>query len=773
MEPWHQKRTYTFETNAESNDASTMTGNPRTTKYRICPLCETTCGLEIGIEADRVTSVRGDRADVFSAGFVCPKGAALIQLHNDPDRLRQPLVRRDGELQAASWDEAFAEIERRLVPIIGERGKDAVAVYLGNPNVHNFGLALYGQALLRALRTANIYSASTVDQMPKQLASGLMFGNFLSIAVPDIDRTDYLLVLGANPFESNGSLWTVPDFPGRLRALRQRGGRCVVIDPRRTRTAEAADEHVFIRPGTDAHLLLAMVNVLFAEGRVDLGRLTEHVRGTDLIEQAAREFTPEIATDKCGVPAETIRRLARELSAVRCGAVYGRIGTCTQEFGTVASWLIDVCNVLTGNLDRVGGAMFPKAAAFQSNSYGAPGVGRGVRTGRRRSRVRGAAEVMGELPVACLAEEIETLGEGQVRALITIAGNPVLSTPNAGRLDAALATLEFMVSLDVYVNETTRHADVILPGLSPLFIQHFDAAFPQFGYRNAVRYSPPVFTPPPDRPAEWQTLLRLTGIVTGQGANPDLDALDDFVATSQIQRAVADEHSSVCGRDGGEIFAALEGRRGPDRLLDLALRTGPWGDGFGAHADGLTLAKLETHPHGIDLGPLEPRIPEVLRTPSGKIELAPEALTADARRVRESASAPLSDELRLVGRRHLRSNNSWMHNLPLLAGGRPRCTLQMHPLDARRLGLADGSRARVTSRAGTLELPVELDEGIMPGVVSIPHGWGHDRPGARLRLAAEDPGVNSNVLADELALDPLSGNAVLNGIPVRVEALAA
>jgi anaerobic selenocysteine-containing dehydrogenase len=722
-----------------------MAGNS-TTRYRICPLCETTCGLELGVAGDRVVSVRGDDDDVFSHGFVCPKGAALTQLHQDPDRLQQPLVRRGGELQPASWDDAFAEVEKRLLPIISQHGKDAVAVYLGNPTVHNISLSLYGQALLRALRTANIYSASTVDQMPKQLAAGLMFGGFLTVAVPDIDQTDYLLILGANPFESNGSLWTVPDFPGRLRALRQRGGRCVVIDPRRTRTAEAADEHVFIVPGTDAHLLLAIVNVLFSEERVHLGRLAEHVNGIALLEEAARDFSPEVAAGVCGIPAETIRRLARDLSAAKRAAVYGRIGTCTQEFGTAASWLVDVCNVLTGNLDHIGGAMFPKAAAFQGNAHGAPGIGRGVRTGRRRSRVRGAPEVMGELPVACLAEEIETPGEGQVRALVTIAGNPVLSTPNAGRLDAALATLEFVVSLDIYVNETTRHADVILPGLSPLQTQHFDAAFPQFGYRNAVRYAPPVFAPPPDRPAEWETLLRLTGIVTGQGSTPDVDALDDFVVTSQIQRAIADEHSPIWGRDAGEIFAALESRRGPDRLIDLALRSGPWGDAFGALPEGLTLTKLETQPHGIDLGPLEPRIPEVLRTPSGKIELAPESLVSEVRRVYQSASTRLSaDQLRLVGRRHLRSNNSWMHNLPLLVGGRARCTLQIHPTDARRLGLEDGSQARVTSRAGC----VSGGRGDR-----CDHAWGRrhsprcDRPGARIRVAAEHAGVNGNLLAD-------------------------
>ena len=414
--------------------------------------------------------------------------------------------------------------------------------------------------------------------------------------------------------------------------------------------------------------------------------------------------------------------------------------------------------------------MFPKAAAFQSNSYGASGVGRGVRIGRRRSRVRNAGEVMGEFPVACLAEEIETPGAGQIRALITIAGNPVLSTPNGDRLDAALASLDFMVSFDIYLNETTRHADVILPGLSPLETEHFDAAFSQLAYRNAVRYSAPLFNAPLDQPAEWETLLRLTGIVTGQGANPDVDALDDFIVTSQIQRAVADEHSPLHGRDPAEIFAALDGKRGPERLLDLALRSGPLGDAFGARPDGLNLAKVKDAPHGIDMGALEPRLPEVLRTPSGKIEMAPEPVLADVERLRRSLSPAPANGMRLVGRRHLRSNNSWMHNLPLLAGGRARCTLYVHPADAERLGLKDGAQARVTSRAGSVELPVELTDGIMPGVVSIPHGWGHDRPGAQLRVAAQRPGVNSNRLADEMLIDPPSGNAVLNGIPVTVEA---
>jgi len=742
--------------------------NGAQTSYHVCPLCEATCGLEIRTRGREVTGIRGDEADVFSQGFICPKAYALKELDADPDRLRVPLVRRGGVLAPATWDEAFAEIDRRLGPILREHGRDAVAVYLGNPSAHSMAIGLYAQVLLRALGTRNVFSASTVDQMPKQVAAGLMFGTVLSIPVPDLDRTDYLLILGANPFVSNGSLMTAPDVPGRLRAIRRRGGKVVVIDPRRTRTAAEASAHHFIRPGTDACLLFGIVHTLFAEGLVRLGPLAPHVAGVEQVEALARPFTPEAVTPCCGIDADVVRGLARELAGASRAAVYARIGTCTQEFGTLASWLVDVVNVLTGHLDQVGGAMFAKAASGSANTRGTPGRGKGVRFGRRTSRVRQAPEVYGELPAACLAEEIETPGEGQVRALITIAGNPALSTPNGARLERALAALEFMVSLDIYVNETTRRADVILPGLSPLEQSHYDLALRQLAIRNVATYSPPVFDPPAGQPPEWETLLRLAALVAGQGPAPDTAALDDFVTRQRVEHEVASPASPIHGRESAEIMAALAPRRGPERLLDLMLRTGPYGDAFGANPDGLGLAALEAKPHGIDLGPLAPRIPEVLRTPSGKIELAPEPLVADVARLRAALERPGSPMV-LIGRRDLRSNNSWMHNLGVLVKGNPRCTMHVHRADARRLGLADGGRARVVSRTGAIEVPVEVTDAIMPGVVSIPHGWGHDEPDVRLRIAAAHAGVNSNRLADELALDPLSGNAVLNGIPVTVE----
>src|SRR4030095_6271702 len=487
--------------------------------YHVCPLCEATCGLEIRTSGREVVSIRGDADDVFSQGFICPKGYAVKELDADPDRLRTPLIKSAGAFAPVSWDDAFEEIHRRLMPIIEQHGRDAVAVYLGNPSAHSMQLAIYDQVFLRALGTKNIYSASTVDQMPKQVAVGLMVGTVRSAPVPDIDRTDYLLMLGADPFVSNGSLMTAPDAPGRLRAIRQRGGKIVVIDPRRSRTASEASEHHHIRPGADAYFLFGIVHTLFAEKLVRLGRLAEHVAGLDAVAELAKNFAPEVVAPRCGIAADVIRRLARELAAAERAAVYARIGTCTQEFGTLASWLVDVVNVLTGHLDQPGGAMFTRPATGAPHTRGTSGRGKGVRFGRRHSRVRQAPEVYGELPCACLAEEIETPGEGQVRALITIAGNPVLSTPNGARLDAALDRLQFMLSLDIFLNETTRHADVIPPGLSPLEQSHYDVLLRMLAIRNVATYSAPVFEPAPGQQDEWRTLLRLAGIGTRPGAH--------------------------------------------------------------------------------------------------------------------------------------------------------------------------------------------------------------------------------------------------------------
>jgi anaerobic selenocysteine-containing dehydrogenase len=733
-----------------------------TTAHRICPLCEACCGLELTLTSGRVTAIRGHEADVFSRGYICPKAVALKDLHEDPDRLRAPLVKRDGKFVEVSWDEAFAEIERRLPPIQQRYGRDAVAAVFGNPSVHKAGLILYVPRLARALGTRNLYSASTIDQMPKQLSSGLMFGEWLSIPVPDIERTDLLVVLGANPIVSNGSLWTVPDFRGKAKALRARGGRLVVIDPRRNETAEVADQFHFIRPGADAFLLAGIVATLFQENLVQLGRLAGHVNGLEELAPLFQPFAPERVAARCGIEAHAIRDLARALAKTERAALYGRLGTCTQEFGTLTSWLVDVINALTRHLDEPGGAMFPRAAAFAKNTLGAPGKGRGVGTGRHKSRVSGAPEVFGELPLTCLAEEIETPGTGQVRALITLAGNPVLSAPNGARLGKAFEQLEFMVSVDLYLNETTRFADVILPGSSPLEDLHYDTAFPQFGWRNTVRATPAVFSRPAGQPAEWEILLRMAAIMTGRGAKADVAELDDELTGADVQRTAGD-HSAA-------VMNAISGRRGPERLIDLALRAGPYGDRFGLKPDGLNLTKVLATPGGVDFGPLAPRIPEMLRTPSGHVELAPPALVEDLARAAKRLDDPAPD-LVVVGRRQVRSNNSWMHNLPTLAKGRNRCTLLVHPTDAQRFGLTDGGRARVTGKSNgghAVEAQVEISDAMMPGVISLPHGWGHDLPETRLNVAAVQPGANLNAVLDESVRDPLSGNAVLSGVPVAV-----
>jgi anaerobic selenocysteine-containing dehydrogenase len=690
-----------------------------------------------------IVSVRGDADDVFSHGFICPKGVSLKALHEDPDRLTRPLVRdATGELVEASWDQAFERVDELLTPILAEHGRDAVGAYLGNPSAHSLGAAIYGRATLRALGSKNVFTASTVDQMPKHVSAGLMFGAALSIPVPDVDRCMHLLMLGANPLASNGSLMTAPDMRGRLRALRERGGKLVVVDPRRSRTAEIADEHHFIQPGTDAHLLFGLVHVLFDE---ELTSPVADCNGVDEVRALAADFSPEAVSPVCGIAPDEIRRMARELAAASPACVYGRIGTTTQRFGTLASWLVDVLNALTGNLDRPGGAMWPLAAAGQSNARGGRG-GRGLAMGRWKSRVRGLEEVIGELPVSTLVDEIETPGEGQVRALITVAGNPARSTPNSARLNAALAGLDALVCVDFYVNETTRHAEVILPVPPPLAKAHYDIALYQLAIRNVANYSPPIIEPPDGMPQEWEILLRLTGILSGQGPHADIEAIDDFVASAVAQQL-------------GAELESVNGRRGPERVLDLMLRGGPYE---------LTLADLEANPHGIDLGPLEPRLPDMLKTPSGMIELAPEPIVADVARLRESLAERRNGGMVLVGRRTLRSNNSWMHNLEPLVRGPVRYAMHVHPDDASRLGLIDGGVARVRSRAGEIEAPVEVTDAVMPGVVSIPHGWGHDAPGARLPVAAKHAGVNVNALTDELDLDPLSGNAVLNGVPVEV-----
>ncbi len=698
-----------------------------------------------------ITDLRGDEEDPFSRGYVCPKVMGLLDVHRDPDRLRTPLVRRErgGDLEPVGWDEAFDLVAARLRAIRREHGKDAIAVYQGNPTAHNFGLLTFGQIFLRRLGTRNLYSATSADQLPHMLSSLLMFGHQLLLPVPDLDRTHYLLVIGANPAVSNGSLMTAPDIRRRFGELRARGGQIVVLDPRRTETARLADRHVFIRPGSDALLLFGLLHVLYAEGLARPGRLAALADGEAEVRRLAGTFTPERVAGPTGVPADEIRRIARELAAAPSAAVYGRVGSCTQEFGGLTSWLINLVNYATGNLDRAGGAMFSNPPLDLLTAAARLGQQGGF--DRFRSRVRGLPEFGGELPVAALAEEIEISGPGKIRALITSAGNPVLSTPNGARLERALPGLDFMVAIDFYLNETTRHADVILPPTFALERDQFELAAFLVSVRNGAKAWRALYPRGPEQRHDWEICLELMSrMELGDGG---------------------------LGRAGGSLMRRIGRRLGPRGVAALALRLGPYRR--------LSLRAIEGSPHGVDLGPLEPRLPAALYTPSRRLELAPKAYLDDVARLRarwldgaevmgEQSDSPCAPrELLLIGRRQLRSNNSWLHNSQRLVKGKPRCTLLVHPSDAERLGLRDGADACVRSRVGEATVPVEVSDEIMPGVVSLPHGWGHGRPGIGLRVAAAHPGASVNDLTDEEHLDRLSGTSSFSGVPVAVEAVAA
>jgi anaerobic selenocysteine-containing dehydrogenase len=733
------------------------------TAFRICPLCEATCGLELRIEDDRITRVRGDRDDIFSNGFICPKGSAFGHVVHDPDRLHHPLIREGDTWREVDWQEAFAEIDRRLADVIAKHGRDAIGAYAGNPNVHNLAGGLFLTHVLRALGSRNLFTASTMDQLPKQVACGYLYGNPNLVAVPDLDRTDFALLLGADPYESNGSLATAPDWPGRLASIQERGGELVVVDPRRSKTADVADEHIAIHPGTDALFLAAIANVLLTEELATPGRAGEHTDGLDRLPEALAPFTPDAVAERCGVDADRICSLARRLAAAERAVVYGRIGTTTVSFGTLTSWLVDVCNLLTGNLDEPGGAMFPLAP--HQRRAAAPG-GRGFTTGRWTSRVKGLPEANGELPTATLADEIETPGDGQIKAMFVIAGNPVLSAPNGDRIETGLASLDLLVSVDPSLNETSRLAHVVLPPADGARNGHYDVGFTTLQVRNVARYSPPALPPDPEGMDEADILLHLLSILRGDGPDPDIATIADGLVLAILERAVAAD-SRLADRRPDELLALIDEVRPAERMLDAMLRTGAYGDGFGADPDGLTLATVRDSVHGIDLGPLQPRLPEVLRTKSGRIDLMADPVVADLERLRATLDEPRPDTL-LVGRRHLRSNNSWMHNVRVLVKGKPRCTLLVHPDDAVRFGLSDGSLARVASKVGEIEAVVELTDRMRPGVVSLPHGWGHGKPGTRLSIANEHAGVNSNLLTDESVIDPLSGTVALNAIPVEV-----
>jgi len=695
------------------------------------------------VDGRSVTAIRGDQLDPVSLGYICPKAWALKDLHEDPDRLRQPIRRTAGGWEPIGWNDALTLAAEGIVAVQREHCDDAVAIYLGEPAFHNLGAMLFSDTLVAALGTRKRFTANSLDQLPKQLACHWMYGSGFFVSVPDVDRTHYMLIIGANPVVSNGSLLTAPGMRARLRRVRERGGRVVVIDPRRTETADLADEHHFIRPGTDPLLVAALIQVLCAENRVRVGRLGSVVSGLKAVEDAVAGFTPEAVSERVGIAAETIRTIARAFSDAQSAVCYGRMGTTTVPFGTTTSWLIDVLNTVSGNLDRPGGAMFPKPPVDVVRLQ--PKTQRG----RWRSRIRGTPEFIGELPTATLAEEIETPGDDRIRALVTLAGNPVLSSPAGHRLSGTLGKLDFMVSIDFYLNETTRHANVILPPVGPLEREHFDLVFELFSVRNSARWSPAVFAPAGDARSDADIILALA---------------------SRLFRARG-APGRVKSRALGALLA-LGTERVSRSALALALRAGPHGSGLRPWRKGLTLKKLRESVHGIDLGPMEPCLPDRLPTRADgsgrRVDLAPPEIAADLARLRESLVASVP-ELLLIGRREARTVNSWSHNLPSLVEGPLRCVLYVHPADAAARGIKAGDWVRVTSRVGAVEVPVEVSDRVMRGVVVLPHGYGHSVKGIRLQVAAQHAGASINDLTDPGEIDPLSGTAVLNGVPVNVE----
>lgn len=734
---------------------------------RSCPTCEACCGLRVHVdrEAQRVVRIEGDPDDFRSRGYLCPKAYAMKGVYEDPDRIRTPLHKKpDGTWEEIAWSEAFAYAGERLRAIREAHGPASVGVFIGEPTGHNVGALLYTTFFMRALQTPRTFSSATMDQFPKNVTLRLMYGDGWMFVIPDVHRTDLFICMGGNPVVSQGSLMGTPDVGRALRNVRARGGRVIVIDPRRTETAALADEHHFIRPGTDAYFLAAMIQVFFAEGLVKLGRLGAFTDGALEVCELTREFTPEAVADATGIAPSTIRALARAYARTPRACLYGRIGTCTQEFGTLASWLLDVAAILTGHFDEVGCMMFPRPAPGQTE----PGpIAPEMSVGAYRSVARGLPEIDGQLPAGAMAEEIEEKSAGgrRMRALITAAANPVLSAPNGDRLAAALGELDFMVSVDIYRNETTSHADLILPTLVALEEANFDFTYATTCSHNYARWSPAIFAPPAGARAHWEVLLELAAAANGT----TLAALDDAMVNA-MTAAYTRPGAACAGRSPEALRAAIGHERGPMRILDLMLRGGPYGDRFDDGAPGLSLRALRQQGGLADLGPLEPRLPGVLKTPNRRIQLAHPYITADVPRLRAAlAERSRAERMLLVGRRQVRNMNSWLHNVDVLAKGRARCTLLVNPSDAARLGLADGGKARVRSRSGEVVAEVEVSDEMMRGVVSLPHGFGHSRGGSQLAIAAnKQPGVNANQLTDELSLDVPSGTHIANGIPVEI-----
>lgn len=745
---------------------------------RTCNLCEAMCGIEITHDQGHILSIKGDPRDPLSKGFICPKATALQDLHDDPDRLRYPLLKTPQGWEQISWDNAFNEVASRLRNIQAKYGSNAVGVYIGNPTVHNLGSMLTLTPFLSALGTHNRFSATSVDQLAPMLVSLKMFGNQTLFTVPDIDRTHMMVCLGANPMASNGSLMSAPGFRHRIKALQERGGRLVVIDPRHTETAAVADDHYFIRPGTDALLLMAMLHTLFRQDLVDTGHLTNYLQGVNLVKNMVSGFTPQKVARLTGIKSKDIRQLTEQIAKSPSACVYGRMGASTQSFGTLTNWLITVFNVLTGNLDRPGGVMFTRPAVDL------PGIanltGHSGSFNSRRSRVRGYPEFGDEYPASTLADEILTPGKGQIRAMVTSAGNPVLSLPNGKKMDKALGQLDFMVSIDFYLNETTRHADIILPPTGPLEHGHYDLALHMVAVRNTAKYSPPLYKPMPDARHDWEIFNELTRrlqphsplkwaagaiqyqLIKSLGA----EGLLDLLLRIGPYGGKLEQLSDLQRQTVKLLYKRFPGK-GISRLLDVS----PYSRHTRNDAHNLSLKTLQAHPHGIDLGPMQPCLPERLSTHGNTINLVPPLFMKDISRLQkllDDRSKLAPDAFMLIGRRHIRSNNSWMHNSPRLVKGKNRCTAHIHPDDAHRLGIRDGEPVIISSKVGEIEIPAQITADIMPSVISIPHGWGHHRSGSQLTVAQDVAGVSVNDITDDQSVDALTGVAAFSGQLVTV-----
>jgi anaerobic selenocysteine-containing dehydrogenase len=752
---------------------SDMTTTDLRQHLRSCPFCEAACGTLVTADhaARTITDVRGDPQDPFSCGFICPKAYALTELHSDPDRLRQPLMRRGRDFEEIGWDAAMDLAAERISDIQKRHGTQSIAYYFGNPTGHKAPLLLYGRLLMASLGSAQVYSPGTLDQIPKFVSAAYMFGGPTIQPLVDLDRVEHLIIIGNNPVVSQGSMLVAPGIKRRIEAIRARGGKVVVIDPRRTETAAIADRFVPIRPGTDVFLLLAMINVIARDGLIRLRAAEGLVKNLDTLLAIATDFPPERVAAGCGISADIIESLARDLANAPSGAIYGRTGTCTQRFGTATSWLIDVLNTITGNLDRAGGNLFsgggiPMGMLFEDNCK--DGV---FPVGRWHSRVGHLPEAIGMLPTAALADEILVPGEGQVRGLITQAGNLMLSNPNSSKLARAFEGLEFMLSFDIYVNETTRYADLIIPG--PSYAEHSDfAAVTAYeSMHKFVKWGEPVFDPEPGMPHDWEIF---TGIVARMRGTSVAEVEEQYMAEI-LARALAEGRLEARDVPFEEARRLIGNEPGPDRLFDILIRGGPEGDAFGRVPDGLTLERVKAFPHGLDLGSLdENMLAKVLRTPDRLVDLAPPQITSEVPRIvaaLEEAAVPGS--LLMIGRRDIRSKNAWMHNVHLLVKGKERCTALIHPQDAAERGILDGALIRVSTTIGAIDLPAHLSDEMLPGVVSIPHGWGHRDALTRQGVANAHPGTNANSIIDQAVLDLPSATTVLNGVPVTIALVMA